>query len=91
MYGRVYLAHADAAHNRLELYRFYTDTIILQHVYELVSPKVRPVMVLGVGFNVTSWTVGPSFSLSCSDRFEALMLARYPVSVAAFCWVCLLS
>lgn len=41
MYGRVYLAHADAAASRLELYRFYTDTIILQHVYELVSPKVR--------------------------------------------------
>jgi hypothetical protein len=41
MYGRVYLAHADTASNRLELYRFYTDTIILQHVYELVSPKVQ--------------------------------------------------
>ncbi|WIA12365.1 hypothetical protein OEZ85_012414 [Tetradesmus obliquus] len=41
MYGRVYLAHADAAASRLELYRFYTDTIILQHVYELVSPKVQ--------------------------------------------------
>jgi hypothetical protein len=44
MYGRVYLAHADVVGNRLELYRFYTDTIILQHVYELVSPKVRHVM-----------------------------------------------
>jgi hypothetical protein len=44
MYGRVYLAHADTVGNRLELYRFYTDTIILQHVYELVSPKVRNIV-----------------------------------------------
>jgi hypothetical protein len=40
MYGRVYLAHADAAASRLELYRFYTDTIILEHVLDLFSPEV---------------------------------------------------
>jgi hypothetical protein len=45
MYGRVYLAHADTVGNRLELYRFYTDTIILQHVYELVSPKVQTLRI----------------------------------------------
>jgi len=40
MYGRVYLAHVDAAACRLELYRFYTDTVILEHVVELFSPQV---------------------------------------------------
>jgi hypothetical protein len=46
MYGRVYLAHADAGTSRLELYRFYTDTIILEHVLELFSPEVCTVAVL---------------------------------------------
>ena len=41
MYQRVYLAFASPISSRLELYRFYTDTIILQHMYDLVSPKVR--------------------------------------------------
>jgi hypothetical protein len=40
MYGRVYLAHADGGASRLELYRFYTDTIILEHVLDLFSPEV---------------------------------------------------
>jgi hypothetical protein len=47
MYGRVYLAHADASCCRLELYRFYTDTIMLQHIYELCSPQVRASGVRG--------------------------------------------
>ena len=42
MYGRVYLAHIDSSssNSRLELYRFYTDTIILEHVLELFSTQV---------------------------------------------------
>jgi hypothetical protein len=55
MYGRVYLAHADTVGNRLELYRFYTDTIILQHVYELVSPKVQYLNIFEHPADVCYW------------------------------------
>jgi hypothetical protein len=48
MYQRVYLAFASPISCRLELYRFYTDTIILQHIYDLVSPKVSREIALGL-------------------------------------------
>jgi hypothetical protein len=31
---RVYCAHINRRSLRLELYRFYTDTVVLQHTYE---------------------------------------------------------
>lgn len=40
MYGRVYLGHVDVLASRLELYRFYTDTIILEHVLDLFTTQV---------------------------------------------------
>ncbi|EFJ40813.1 hypothetical protein VOLCADRAFT_99285 [Volvox carteri f. nagariensis] len=40
VYGRVYCAHMNRRALRLELYRFYTDTVVLQHTYELFSPNV---------------------------------------------------
>jgi hypothetical protein len=58
MYGRVYLAHVaqrggssmgapsggggGAGPAQLELYRFYSDTILLERVYDLVDANVRP-------------------------------------------------
>ena len=39
-YGRVYCAYVNAAASRLELYRFFTDTISLQQQYELSSTEV---------------------------------------------------
>ncbi|GLI64462.1 hypothetical protein VaNZ11_007734 [Volvox africanus] len=40
VYGRVYCAHINRRSLKLELYRFYTDTVVLQHTYELFSPHV---------------------------------------------------
>jgi hypothetical protein len=40
LYQRVYLAHVSPLSQQLELYRFYTDTLILQHLYDLVMPRV---------------------------------------------------
>ncbi|KAG2484707.1 hypothetical protein HYH03_016535 [Edaphochlamys debaryana] len=40
VYGRVYCAHINRRALKLELYRFYTDTVVLQHTYELFSPHV---------------------------------------------------
>ncbi|KIY99368.1 hypothetical protein MNEG_8590, partial [Monoraphidium neglectum] len=54
MYGRVYLAHVarrggggapdggggSGAGARLELYRFYSDTLLLERLYDLVNPQV---------------------------------------------------
>ncbi|KAI8467181.1 MAG: hypothetical protein J3K34DRAFT_523928 [Monoraphidium minutum] len=53
MYGRVYLAHAarcapgpggpgggPGSGARLELYRFYSDTLLLERIYDLVDPQV---------------------------------------------------
>jgi len=42
MYGRVYLAHVARRGGgaQLELYRFYSDTLLLERIYDLVSPEV---------------------------------------------------
>ncbi|GBF89904.1 hypothetical protein Rsub_02608 [Raphidocelis subcapitata] len=45
MYGRVYLAHAatrgPGVPPQLELYRFYSDTLLLEKVYDLVDDEVE--------------------------------------------------
>lgn len=41
LYGRVYLTYIDRENMRLELYRFYTDTVVLQHTYELFAPQAE--------------------------------------------------
>ncbi|GLC43165.1 hypothetical protein PLESTB_000856200 [Pleodorina starrii] len=45
VYGRVYCAHINRRSLKLELYRFYTDTVVLQHTYELFSPHVELAVV----------------------------------------------
>ena len=39
-YGRVYCCHVNIPASRLDLYRFFTDTISLQHSFELCSTDV---------------------------------------------------
>eukprot|EP00798_Chlamydomonas_sp_ICE-L_P005340 gene5340-12935_t len=41
MYGRVYCAYINKAQSRVELYRFFTDTVVLQHSYEIFSKTVE--------------------------------------------------
>ncbi|MEW5318003.1 MAG: hypothetical protein WDW38_009257 [Sanguina aurantia] len=40
MYGRVYCAFHNTASSKLELYRFFTDTVVLQHTYPLSSHAI---------------------------------------------------
>lgn len=40
LYGRVYCAYINRELSRLELYRFFTDTVPLQHSYEVFSPFI---------------------------------------------------
>mmetsp|Transcript_36491 Transcript_36491/g.81224 ORF Transcript_36491/g.81224 Transcript_36491/m.81224 type:complete len:809 (-) Transcript_36491:999-3425(-) len=40
LYGRVYCAFFNDSALKLELYRFYTDTVVLQHTYEMLSPAM---------------------------------------------------
>jgi hypothetical protein len=41
LYGRVYCAHLDREALKLELWRFYTDQVQLQHTYELYAADVQ--------------------------------------------------
>ncbi|KAA6415277.1 MAG: hypothetical protein FRX49_13639, partial [Trebouxia sp. A1-2] len=41
MYGRIYCAHIDYRQQRLALYRFYKDAVILQHSYAIFSQHVE--------------------------------------------------
>jgi hypothetical protein len=45
LYGRVYTAHINTPYKQLELYRFYTDSVVLQHVYPLHSQQVDLLVV----------------------------------------------
>ncbi|PNW79878.1 hypothetical protein CHLRE_08g370250v5 [Chlamydomonas reinhardtii] len=45
VYGRVYCVHINRRSLKLELYRFYTDTVVLQYTYELFSPHVDVAVV----------------------------------------------
>jgi hypothetical protein len=41
LYGRVYCAYLCRESLQLQLHRFYTDQVLLQHSYELFSPHVQ--------------------------------------------------
>jgi hypothetical protein len=46
MYGRVFCAHVSEAARRLDLYRIFTDTVVLQHSYELPSSRLLRLSVV---------------------------------------------
>jgi hypothetical protein len=83
MYGRVYLAHVarrggggapdggggSGAGARLELYRFYSDTLLLERLYDLVNPQVCVGDQLCVTYLITQVGTAAAFQMWMQGAF----------------------
>jgi len=73
MYGRVYCVALEATAGRLELYRIYTDTVVLQHVYSVVQQAALGLSVVDNLLVVTHAAAGVTLLYDvCADTAEPI-------------------